>query len=217
VPSPARGLTQPQRVETSARRLVEAAAELITEKGWEATTAAEIGRRAGYSRAMVHARYGGKDAILDILFRNTYEAQAGADTERDAHGLGRALDHFERIIGLYVEDREFLRAMFVLTFEAAKSSSPMRARMQDWLSRGAETVEAGLRAGIVDGSVRPGIDVASATTDVSTAGLGVAHHWMVFGDEYRLDTGLTLVRDRIIRDYGTRRGARRRVLPTPGR
>ena len=25
----------------------------------------EIGRRAGYSRTMVHARYGGKDAILE--------------------------------------------------------------------------------------------------------------------------------------------------------
>ena len=68
MPSPARGLTQTQRVEISNRRLIEAAAELIAEKGWEATTAAEIGRRAGYSRAMVHARYGSKDAILDAFF-----------------------------------------------------------------------------------------------------------------------------------------------------
>jgi DNA-binding IclR family transcriptional regulator len=68
VPSPARGLTQPQRVEISNRRLIEAAAALIAEKGWEATTAAEIGQRVGYSRAMVHARYGTKDAILDAFF-----------------------------------------------------------------------------------------------------------------------------------------------------
>jgi AcrR family transcriptional regulator len=209
VPSPSRGLTQPQRVETSARRLVEAAAELITEKGWEATTAAEIGRRAGYSRAMVHARYGSKDAILDILFRNTYEARLGADPERDATGLQQALGHFDRIIGLYVDDREFLRAMFVLTFEAVKSTSPMRGRLQEWLADGTETVEAGLRAGIADGSVRPDLDVESATTDISTAGLGLAHHWMVFGDGYRLDDGLKSVRERIIRDYGATRGGRR--------
>ena len=69
MPSPSRGLTQPQRVELSTRRLVSAAAELIVEKGWEATTAAEIGRRAGYSRAMVHARFGTKDAILYALLR----------------------------------------------------------------------------------------------------------------------------------------------------
>ena len=72
MPSPARGLTQPERVEISNRRLVEAAAELIVEKGWEATTSAEVGRRAGYSRAMVHARYGSKHAILEAFFLHEY-------------------------------------------------------------------------------------------------------------------------------------------------
>jgi len=197
-------LTQPERVETSARRLVEAAAELITEKGWEATTAAEIGRRAGYSRAMVHARYGSKDAILDTLFRTTYAARLDTTPTEDADGLTKALGHFDRIIELYVEDRAFTRAVFVLTFEAVKSTSPIRNRIQDWLASGCATVEAGLRAGIEDGSVSRKVDVASATTDISTAGLGVAYHWIVFGDTYPLDGELKRVRDRIIRDYGGR-------------
>jgi AcrR family transcriptional regulator len=203
VPSPARGLTQPQRVETSARSLIEAAAELITEKGWEATTAAEIGRRAGYSRAMVHARYGSKDAILDTLFRTTYEARLDTTPADDADGLRQALGHFDRIIGLYVEDRAFVRAVFVLTFEAVKSTSPIRGRMRAWLSSGVETVEAGLRAGIRDGSVRPDVDVVAATTDISTSGLGLAYHWIVFDDSYQLDRELATVRDRIIGAYGT--------------
>jgi AcrR family transcriptional regulator len=208
VPSPARGLTQPQRVEASARRLVEAAAELITEKGWDATTAAEIGRRAGYSRAMVHARYGSKDAILDTLFRDTYEARLDTTPAQGADGLSQALGHFDRIIELYVQDRAFTRAVFVLTFEGVKPTSPVRTRIRDWLTGGADTVAAGLRAGLDDGSVRTGIDVASATTDISTAGLGVAYHWIVFGDAYPLDTALKTVRDRIIRDYGRRRRSR---------
>jgi AcrR family transcriptional regulator len=203
VPSPARGLTQPQRVETSARSLIEAAAELITEKGWEATTAAEIGRRAGYSRAMVHARYGSKDAILDTLFRTTYEARLDTTPADDADGLRQALGHFDRIIELYVEDRAFVRAVFVLTFEAVKSTSPIRGRMRAWLSSGVETVEAGLRAGIRDGSVRPDVDVVAATTDISTSGLGLAYHWIVFDDSYQLDRELATVRDRIIGAYGT--------------
>jgi AcrR family transcriptional regulator len=209
VPSPARGLTQPQRVETSARRLIEAAAELITEKGWEATTAAEIGRRAGYSRAMVHARYGSKDAILDTLFRTTYEARLDARPADDADGLRQALGHFDRIIELYVEDRAFVRAVFVLTFEAVKSTSPIRGRMRAWLSSGVETVEAGLRAGIRDGSVRPDVDVVAATTDISTSGLGLAYHWIVFDDSYQLDRELATVRDRIIGAYGTESACRR--------
>jgi AcrR family transcriptional regulator len=201
VPSPARGLTQPQRVELSARRLIEAAVELITEKGWEATTAAEIGRRAGYSRTMVHARYGSKDAILDTLFRTTYEAQFDSTPTRADTGLQQALGHVDRIIGLYTEDREFARAVFVLTFEAVKSTSPLRDRMQDWLTRGAETVRSGLLAGIGDGSVHPDVDIEAATRDISTAGLGVAYHWIVFED-YPLDVELTMVRDRFIRSYG---------------
>jgi AcrR family transcriptional regulator len=209
VPSPARGLTQPQRVETSARRLIEAAAELITEKGWEATTAAEIGRRAGYSRAMVHARYGSKDAILDALFRTTYEARLDTTPADDADGLRQALGHFDRIIELYVEDRAFVRAVFVLTFEAVKSTSPIRGRMRAWLSSGVETVEAGLRAGIRDGSVRPDVDVVAATTDISTSGLGLAYHWIVFDDSYQLDRELATVRDRIIGAYGTESACRR--------
>jgi AcrR family transcriptional regulator len=202
-------LTQPQRVETSARRLIEAAAELITEKGWEATTAAEIGRRAGYSRAMVHARYGSKDAILDTLFRTTYEARLDTTPADDADGLRQALGHFDRIIELYVEDRAFVRAVFVLTFEAVKSTSPIRGRMRAWLSSGVETVEAGLRAGIRDGSVRPDVDVVAATTDISTSGLGLAYHWIVFDDSYQLDRELATVRDRIIGAYGTESACRR--------
>jgi AcrR family transcriptional regulator len=202
-------------VEISRHKLIAAAAELITEKGWEATTAAEIGRRAGYSRAMVHARYGNKDAILDSLFSTTYEAQFDTTEDHGENGLEQALGHFKRITGLYDEDREFLRAMFVLTFEAVKSTSPIRPRMQDWLTRGAATVETGLRAGVRDGSVRTDVDVESAVTDISTAGLGVAYHWIAFADAYPLDRGLNAVRKRIIRDYAAPSAPRRRRPPTP--
>ena len=65
--------------------MLQAAAELIVEKGWEATTAAEIGRRAGYSRALVHARFGGKDAILEGL-QQAYIARLNPDPEPGASG-----------------------------------------------------------------------------------------------------------------------------------
>src|SRR6476620_5919407 len=111
VPSPARGLTQPERVEISNRRMLQAAAELIVEKGWEATTAAEIGRRAGYSSAMVHARYGSKDAILDAFFLHDYVKQLSPDPDPSASGLQEAVGHFDRIHRLSPADQDFLRAM----------------------------------------------------------------------------------------------------------
>ncbi|MGH3641025.1 MAG: TetR/AcrR family transcriptional regulator [Mycobacterium sp.] len=204
MPSPARGLTQPQRVELSARKLVEAAAELITEKGWEATTAAEIGRRAGYSRAMVHARYGGKDAILDAFFEHGYVERLLPTTQPDATGMENAVAHFGRIQDLYAQDHEFLRAMFVMTFEAVKTTSPVRARLQTWFERGVEAVEVGLRAGIDDGSVRPDIDVERAVNDISAAAFGIAFHWIVLSERYDLSRELSYARARIISDYGSR-------------
>ena len=202
MPSPARGLSQPERVEISSRRLVEAAAALIVEKGWEATTAAEIGRRAGYSRAMVHARYGSKDAILDAFFLHEYVRELSPEPDPASSGLQEAVGHFDRVRHLFTEDREFLRAMFVATFEAVKTTSPLRPRVQAWLNRGIDKVETGLRRGIEDGSVRADIDIARATGDLSAAIFGAAYLWTVEDSTYDLDRELEYVRDRFVREYG---------------
>jgi AcrR family transcriptional regulator len=201
VPSPSRGLTQPERVETSNRRLLQAAAELIVEKGWEATTAAEIGRRAGYSRAMVHARYGSKDAILEA-FLHEYVKRLNPEPDPKTSGLQQVLAHFDRIEEIHAEDHELLLAMFVATFEAAKTTSPLRQRVRDQLKSGAAKVERGLRKGIRDGSVRPGIDIARAVNDISTTVFGLAFWWTALPDEYDLGRELTNVRARIADNYG---------------
>ncbi len=202
MPSPERGLTQTRRVEISNRRLIEAAAALIAEKGWEATTAAEIGRRAGYSRAMVHARYGSKDAILDAFFLDDQIKRLSPDPDPTAIGLAEALGHFDRVAELFEQDPDFLRALFVATFEAVKTTSRLRKRVGALLDRGIGKVEAGLRRGVKDGSVRPDIDVVRATNDISSAIFGCAYLWTVLGDRYDLGDEIAFVRARFAREYG---------------
>src|SRR5213076_237185 len=80
-PAPRR--TQQERVAESAKRLADAAFELIAEKGFERTTAAEIGERAGYSRSMVRDRYGSKEALLESLLASEFEARLLPATRRD--------------------------------------------------------------------------------------------------------------------------------------
>jgi len=196
------GLTQPQRLEISGRRLLEAAVELIAEKGWEATTAAEIGRRAGYSRAMVHARYGSKDAILDTLFATEYEKKLSPAPDPESSGLQQALAHVDRITELYAEDCDLLRAIFVLTFEAATATSPAGPRIRMWLERAAHMVEAGLRNGIADGSVRCDIDMDRAINDFGAAVLGTAYQWIMQAYPYDMAQEMAYVRRRLISDYG---------------
>jgi len=201
VPSPARGLTQPERVEASTRRLLQAAAELIVEKGWDAITAAEIGRRAGYSRAMVHARYGSKDAILEA-FLHEYVKRLNPDPDPKTSGMQQVLAHFDRIEEIYTEDHELLLAMFVATFEAVKTTSPLRQRVRHQLTSGAAKVEKGLRKGIRDGSVRSGIDIARTVSDISTSVFGIAFWWTALPDQYDLGRELTNVRTRIVENNG---------------
>jgi AcrR family transcriptional regulator len=195
-------LTQPQRLELSSRRLLEAAVELIAEKGWEATSAAEIGRRAGYSRAMVHARYGSKDAILDKLFTTEYEKKLSPVADPGSTGLQQALAHVDRITELHADDPDLLRAIFVLTFEAAKPTSQAHPYIRIWLKRAADTVGAGLRAGIADRSVRRDIDIDLAINDFGAAVLGTAYQWIMGAYPYDMAAELAYVRDRLIDDYG---------------
>ena len=176
--------------------------QLIAEKGWEATSAAEIGRRAGYSRAMVHARYGSKDAILAKLFTTEYEKKLSPVADPESTGLQQALAHVDRISDLHAEDPDLLRAIFVLTFEAAKATSQAHSYIQTWLKRAADTVGEGLRNGIADGSVRSEIDVDSAINDFGGAVLGAAYQWVM--QAYRIDMAeeLAYQRNRLIQDYG---------------
>jgi len=182
--------------------LLEAAVELIAEKGWEATTAAEIGRRAGYSRAMVHARYGSKDAILETLFATEYVNKLSPALDPASNGLQQALAHVDRITQLHDEDRDLLRAIFVLTFEAVKATSPAGPRIRMWLERAADMVQAGLRSGIADGSVRPDIKIDRAVNDFGSAVLGTAYQWIMQAHPIDMAQEMAYVRARLIRDYG---------------
>jgi AcrR family transcriptional regulator len=194
--------TQAERLELSGRRLLAAAAELIAEKGWEATTGAEIGRRAGYSRAMVHARYGSKDALLDTLLRSEYEDRLSPAPDPTATGLQQVLAHFDNFDELFREDPQFLESMFVLSFEAVKRATPVRPRIVAWMNRIAGNVENGLRAGIHDGSVRRDVDVDPAVTEIVAAGVGIAYGWIVLPNRFDLPAELDRIRARIVRDYG---------------
>ena len=152
-------------------------------------------------RAMVHARYGSKDAILEA-FLHEYVKRLNPDPDPKTSGMQQVLAHFDRIEEIYTEDHELLLAMFVATFEAVKTTSPLRQRVRHQLTSGAAKVEKGLRKGIRDGSVRSGIDIARTVSDISTSVFGIAFWWTALPDQYDLGRELTNVRTRIVENYG---------------
>ncbi|GAA2152727.1 TetR/AcrR family transcriptional regulator [Actinomadura napierensis] len=65
--------TQAERSAASRRELVDAAIALVAERGYHATSVADIGARAGQSRAAVNFHFGSKEALLLAIVRHVVE------------------------------------------------------------------------------------------------------------------------------------------------
>jgi AcrR family transcriptional regulator len=122
------------RSELSTGLLLDAAAELIAEGGYERMTLVAIGQRAGYSPGLVTARFGSKEGLLWVLVENMVEdwqetmlrpAIAGT-TGRDAvHAM------LETFRASWQRRPARMRALYVLIFEALLPIPTLRERMAD--------------------------------------------------------------------------------------
>jgi AcrR family transcriptional regulator len=175
--------TQRERVEESARRLAEAAIELIAERGFSQTTSKEIGLRAGYSRAMVAERFGSKEALLDFVLEQYYEERIGVDVTATSSGLDALLSPIVALKSFAQSDPDTLRAMFVLNFEAVHNTDVLRTRVRSRLRRLRDELAEAARMGQADGSVHLGANPSDIAADVMATGIGHAYAWVVGLDD----------------------------------
>lgn len=197
--------TQRERTAESGRRLLDAAVALFSQQGYEGTTAAQIAVHAGFSRSMVNARYGTKDALLDELLRTRYEDRVLASTAPDLSGLETVLAAYDGLIDLAAEDPLLLRAMFVLNLEAAGNAQTLRPRITDWLRRLEGRLVAALDDGVRDGSVRPDVEPKAAARHVLQVTIGAAYTWIVLPSPTDLPAELRRLRDDARRAFGAGR------------
>jgi AcrR family transcriptional regulator len=189
--------SQPERVAESSRRLIEATIELIAEQGYERTTAADISRRAGYSRAMAHKRYGSKEALLGEIMRTDYERWIETEPIDDASGLDQILARIDNLGELAETNPQFTRAMFVLQFEALGMGPDFREQVTDWLHRLGDAVEAAVRVGQQDGSISKRVDPQTFVDDLKSMLIGTAYLWALSPDAVDLPARLRHARDQV--------------------
>jgi AcrR family transcriptional regulator len=157
--APGHGDRQEQRREASADRLRRALAELICEQGYSATTNAQIGERAGYSRNMVRDRYGTKDALLLDVFEHALTTLAPDRGGRPGNGRERAVRTVDLIRRLAETEPTTQRALNVVTLEGAAADHPLAGVARAAIDRFYAVVAAAVVEGIADGSVRSDLDV----------------------------------------------------------
>ena len=176
-PKGSTGLTQGERSAESARRLMAAAIELIVEKGFERTTAVEIGERAGYSRNMVRARYGSKEALLESLLDTEFQPLFLTPAAEGATGIEAALQRIDHLAEQAEEKPAHVRALFTLVFESVGPIESLGPWLRAWLADYRAGAAEALRLGQKDGSVRPDLDPEIEADRIMSHGLGLAFRW----------------------------------------
>ena len=193
--------TQQERSAESARRLLDAAVELIAEKGFDRTTAAEIGERAGYSRSMVRARYGSKDALLRSIFAVELERRLLPPDDGEVTGLPWVLARIDHVTRVLEEEPELMRAFGVMSLEAAVAISNLRAWYSEWLEEYERQLVQQLRVGMRTGSIRPDVDPEQEAAQFVLTGLGLIFRWRLDPQRYDLATELARWRSRLEAQY----------------
>ena len=124
--------TQEQRRIEAERRLVRAAAELVSEVGPGRVTLANVGERAGYSRGLATHHFGSKGALMQRLvdtvtgqFREAMAEESQSDSPADQ--LRQLIDFYFRVIS---DLQPVNRARLVLWADAvAGPSEDVRPQM----------------------------------------------------------------------------------------
>ncbi|MFF7477021.1 TetR family transcriptional regulator [Streptomyces sp. NPDC008092] len=174
--------TKQERAAVSTGKLLDAAANLVAERGYERTTLAAIGDRAGYTHGLVTARFGSKEGLLWALIERmvvdwskdhlAYELQgtSGADA---IHGLVREMRKSWRA------KSQHMKALYVLMFEALLPVPLLNERMRELHRSQRAGLEKTINAAMAAGTVSPDVDSAAVARLIVGALRGAAYQAML--------------------------------------
>lgn len=187
--------TQAERREKAEHAILEAALQIIADRGIDELTLAEAGELAGYSRALPAHYFESKDAALVALchfvVRKYLERVQRKVSGRE--GLEGFLDRIEHYFDDGKKDPRILRAFHA--FLGASPGKPELARTISSLAENSKTTFCEfLRAGIARGEVRPDIVPEAEAVWILAALRGVMGQWL--NDEEK--TPLPKVRDAFV-------------------
>jgi AcrR family transcriptional regulator len=190
--------TNEQRVHDSTLSLLDAAIELFAEQGYERTTAAEIGLRAGFSRNMVRDRYGSKEALLRSLF-DTFGQRLLPAMRRERLGTGceRVLGQLDDLLNAVESEPEIIRAMIVLTFETPAALRDFAPWFDDLIAGYQAELTGHFADGRRDGSIRADLDPAVEAEAFVSYAIGLCFRSVLRREAYDFAAAITTWRDRL--------------------
>ncbi|MEM1402928.1 MAG: helix-turn-helix domain-containing protein [Pseudomonadota bacterium] len=179
--------TQEERRNEAENALLDAAAQLITEKGIHGASLSEIGRLAGYSRGLVNHHFGTKDALLSRLIeRSMRRYQRGIAREKGENGLETLLARARWYVDAYLQrtiEHPALLVMWGTALASDTDGTPVAAA--DSVARG--LMEDALKLGQTDGSISTDIDLEASAYVLVGMLRGIAAMNMIKPDNLDVD------------------------------
>ncbi|MGM7678622.1 TetR/AcrR family transcriptional regulator [Microbacterium sp. A94] len=190
-------MTQQKRSSISTRKLLQATADLIAERGYEGTTLIEIGKRAGYSHGLVTRRFGTKANLVQSLIA-TLSKRFGhvemAQTVDNAVGVD-AIDAILLSIRANAEDSpQSLRGFYALMFESLKPAVGLQEYVsgihQDFL----DDVEKVVAQGAETNRLAAGADPRELAELMMNLLRGLAFRWLLDAEDVDIIAGIDSIR-----------------------
>jgi AcrR family transcriptional regulator len=207
--------TQEQRRSEAEQSLLNAAARLFARNGVDATSLADIGHEAGYSRGLANHHFGSRAALVQRLAERMQGRFVDAVTPT-ASGVDDLVAAADTYLDLVRRGPGEGRAFFVMWGSSFARESPLRQVFVEEDARFRSGIEDFVRAGQQAGTLRPDVDAVAFSVMFVALLRGLCAQYLVAPEAVDLDAAQRVCAE-LIRDQlspggrtGAQQSARRR-------
>ena len=149
--------------------ILDAACRVIADVGAARLRVADVAHEAGVSTALVHYYFPGRSDVIEQAFSHA-DDQADAVAEAQIKGTKTGRGGLEKLLATWAGDDPAIRANWAVwneMWQYAAHNERARALVESSHRRWIDQIQELIAAGVADGSIPDGIDVAGATRRIA--------------------------------------------------
>jgi len=178
--------TQVERRQEAERRIIEAAIEIVSERGLPGLTLASAGAAAGYSRSIASHHFGKKDNLLIAICRHiTQSFNDSFDSPNAETGLSRIFTIVQRYFNGVRNNSARIRALYLILTEAVHQPGLSDALAQV-NQHSVRRIQFHFQRAIVDGDIRADVNANTQAVLLLASLRGVMAQYLVNGADLNL-------------------------------
>lgn len=193
-------LSYAERTAISDDRMFKTALSLIKEHGVFNTTLREIGERAGYSRGLASNRFGSKEHFFFKLVDQIHNERESMFVIGLGHnrGLEALLTNLDSTIDFLTRDSDYIRSMYLLSYETIGSNAILRKRLADHHNKHRKSLHRWLGEAIEDGDIRSDTEIFDISIEHIALYYGIVYLWLSDTNCIEFKSVLSKYRSRLI-------------------